>query len=228
MHVITQGWTGVDRVHDVTPEIPWMRSGEAYAPDAGDFPDGSQQFRKSLFSIRIAIRIYVLPEELNLAVTEVRHLAGFGEYRVRSPAALFATGERDNAVGAEFIATFNDRDVSAVRIAAGSKFRLKALVGLAIVEAGDANQVPRCASQVAGPRIRQKSAPCTLQLRQHVGQFSIRGGATDQRDVRRALENFFAFLLSHAAQDSEFLALRQQVFKVGEPVEDFLLCLIAN
>ena len=48
------------------------------------------------------------------------------------------------------------------------------------------------------------------------------------RDMRRAIEDFFAFLLRHAAQHSEALALLLQLLVVGQTVEDFLFRLIAD
>jgi len=46
--------------------------------------------------------------------------------------------------------------------------------------------------------------------------------------VRRALENFLAFLLCDAAEDSEFFPLRLKLFVIGQTMKDFLLGLVAD
>src|SRR6516165_5614878 len=83
------------------------------------------------------------------------HLAGFGENGFGGAAALLAARERNYAVGAELVATFDDGDVSAMRVGARGEFRLEALVGLAIVETGGA-------------------ASC-LNLDEHLRQIAVRG-----------------------------------------------------
>ena len=45
----------------------------------------------------------------------------------------------------------------------------------------------------------------------------------DQRNVRRALENLFAFLLRHAPQHAEFLPLFLEFLVIVQAIEDFLL-----
>ena len=75
-----------------------------------------------------------------------------------------------------------------MRIAARGEFGLERLVGLAVVEPGDARSPG-------------------FDLYQHLGQIAIRGRSGDQRHVRRALENLLAFLLRHAAEHAEALAL---------------------
>ena len=96
-----------------------------------------------------------------------------------------------------------------MRVGAGGEFGLEALVGLAVVEAGDA------------------LLPC-LELHQHLRQIAIRGGAANQRNMGSALENLLAFLLRHAAQHAEALALFLQLLVVGQAVEDLLLGFVAN
>ena len=48
------------------------------------------------------------------------------------------------------------------------------------------------------------------------------------RDIRRALEDLFAFLLGHAAQHAKLLALLLQFLVVVQAIEDLLLGLIAD
>ena len=80
----------------------------------------------------------------------------------RGPAALFAARVRNHAVGAELVAALDDGDVSAMRIGARGKLRLEGLVGLAVVEPGNA-LLP------------------SLQPRQHLRQIAIgRGPATSE------------------------------------------------
>src|SRR5438309_6756300 len=81
----------------------------------------------------IFVGIYVLSEKLNFGVTEVGHLAGFCENRIRSPAAFFAAREWNDAVSAKLVAALNDGDISSVRVCARGKLSFEAFVGLAIV-----------------------------------------------------------------------------------------------
>src|SRR5215469_963566 len=46
--------------------------------------------------------------------------------------------------------------------------------------------------------------------------------------MRRALKNLLAFLLRDAAEHSELLTLGLQLLEIGQPMEDFLLRLIAD
>ena len=101
-------------------------------------PTACKQFGKALLAQRVAIGIHVLAKQLDIGIAKVRHLAGFRQDRIRGAAALLAARVWDHAVGAKLVATFDDGDVSAMRIAAGGEFSLKGLVGLAIVQAGDA------------------------------------------------------------------------------------------
>src|SRR5882672_1690243 len=113
-----------------------MGRGKTHPLDAGELSERSEQLSKAMFFIRIAVRIHVLPEELNFSVAEVSELERFRENRRGSAAALFSTSKRNNAVGAEFVAAFDDRDVAAMRISPGRELGLKAFVGLPVVESG--------------------------------------------------------------------------------------------
>ena len=193
---------------DVTAEIARVRRREAHAFDSGNCSDGGEQFGEGLLfygraACRIFVGIYVLAEELNFGVAEVGHLAGFGENRIRGTAALFSPREWHNAVGAELVTTFDDRDVAAVRVRARGKFRFETFVGLAIVEPG-------------------RALPC-LDLNQHLRQIAVRRRSADHGNVRRALENFVTLLLGHAAENAEFLALCLELFVIGKAMKDFLL-----
>jgi hypothetical protein len=121
-----------------------VRSGKAHSANAWNFAHCGQQFGECLLFTGtcarwILIRIHVLAEQLDFRVAEIGHLAGFGKYRLRRAAALLAARERHHAVGAKLVTAFDDGDVSAMRVGAGGEFGLKALVGFAIVEPGDAN-----------------------------------------------------------------------------------------
>src|SRR5205823_5296803 len=145
---------------------------------------GGQQLRKGLFAGRITIGIYVLPQELNVGVARLGHATGFLEHRMGGTAALFTAGVRHDTEGAEFVAAFDDGDVSALRIAAGGELGLESLVGLAVIESG------------------YSPVPC-LELDKHLWQIAIGCRTAHQRDVGRPFKNFLAFLLSHTAQDAE-------------------------
>ena len=188
VHVVAKGRYGVDGVHDVAAEVARVRSGEAHAADAWNFADRGQQFGERLLPCRILVGIHVLAEQLNFGVAEIGHLAGFGEHGVGCAAALFAAREGHHAVGAELVAAFDDGDVAAVRVGARGEFGFEALVGLAVVEAGDV------------------AVPC-FNLHQHLRQVAVGRRAADHRDVRGALEDLLAFLLRHAAEHAEDFAL---------------------
>ena len=129
-----------------------------------------------------------MPEQLNVGISGVSHAPGFVEHRLRSAAALFAAGVRHHAVGAKLVAAFDDGDVSAMGIGAGGEFGFEGLVGLAVVEPGNASSA-------------------RLDLHQHLGQIAVRSRAGHQRNVRRALEDLLAFLLGNAAQNAQSASL---------------------
>ena len=174
----------------------------------GSLSHRRQQFREGLLPCRIFVGIHVLAQQLDFGVAKIGHLPGFGQNGVRTPAAFLAAGKRDHAVGAELVAAFDDGDVAAMRIGAGSEFGLEAFVGFAVVKPG-------------------RALPC-FDLNQHLRQIAVRRRAAYQRNIRRALENLLAFLLRHAAQHAELLALLLQLLVVVQAVEDFLLGLVAD
>jgi hypothetical protein len=209
MHVVAERRERINRVDDVLAEVPWMRGGKANPADARQFPDGSQQFRKSLFAGRVVVRIHVLPEQLNVGVASVGHAGGFAKHRLRGAAALFAASVGHDAIGAELIAAFNDGDISPMRVGARGELGLERLVGLAIVKPGDA-------------------IGTSLDLNQHGWQVAVRSRPGDQGDIGRAREDLFALLLSHAAQNGKALPFLVQLLEIGQPVEDLLLGLVAD
>ena len=75
-----------------------------------------------------------------------------------------------------------------MRVGAGGELGFESLIGLAIVEPGDA-----C---LPG-----------FDLHQHLGQIAVRSRTGNQRHIGRALENLLAFLLGDAAQHAERLPL---------------------
>src|ERR1039458_5424506 len=166
MHMVTERRDRINRIDDVLGKVPRMRGGEANPADARQFPDGSQQFGESLSSGRVVVRIYVLPEQLNVGVAGVGHAGGFAKHRLRGAAALFAASVRHHTIGAELIAAFNDGDVSPMRVGAGGELGLESLVGLAIVKPGDAtspsfdlNQHGRSEERRVGKECRSRWSP---------------------------------------------------------------------
>ena len=69
--------------------------------------------------------------------------------------------------------------------------------------------------------------PC-FDLHQHLRQVAVRGRSADQGNIRRALENLFAFLLGHASEHAERLALLSEFLVVVEADENLLLGLVAD
>jgi hypothetical protein len=70
-------------------------------------------------------------------------------------------------------------------------------------------------------------------LDQHLAQARVTGGTGDEGDVRGAVENLFALLLGHAAEDAEDFAaggsrLAGVALEVLQAIEDLLLGLVAN
>src|ERR1035437_8389004 len=209
MYVVAQRRDGINRVDDVLGEVSWMRGREANPADARQFPDSRQQLSKTLFPGGIAVRIHILAEQLNVGVAGIGHASGFVKDRLRSTAALLAASVRHHTIGAELIAALKDGDVSPVRIGAGGEFGLESLVGLAIVESGDA----------IGPG---------LDLDQHGRQVAVGSRAGNQGNVGRTLEDLFALLLGDAAENGEALPFLMQLFEIGQPMKDLLLGLVAD
>src|ERR1700756_5240148 len=138
MHVVTEGLQSIDGLNDVASEVPRVRSSKTHASNPRNFSDRRQQLGERALPFRVAVGVDVLAEQLDLGIAQIRHLAGFGKHRSGSTAAFLSASEGHNTVRAELIAPLDDGDVAAMRVAAGGELGLEALVGLAIVQAGDA------------------------------------------------------------------------------------------
>ena len=138
MHVIAERRIRLDGVDNALAEIARMRRGEAHAADAGNLPDVIEQRGEiPARGRRIAIAVHVLAEQLNFAVARARQLQRFGDHRRAGAAALRTARERDHAIGAGFVAAFDDREVGAMRIVAAGHRRLEGVLGIE-AQAGDA------------------------------------------------------------------------------------------
>ena len=172
-------------------------------------PTAARSSAKLRLAAWVDIAVDVLAEELDLGVALSGDALSFGEDGCRCARALLAARVGNDAVGAELVAAFDDGDVAAVRVGARGELGVEGLVGLAVVEAGDAG--------LAG-----------FEAREHLGQIAIAGRARDHRDIGRALEDLVAFLLGDAADDGELLAFALHFFVLVQPVEDLLLGLVAD
>src|ERR1039457_344251 len=209
MDMVAEHGILVDGVDNVLDEIARMRGREADAADAVDAANLAKQADEvPAAGRRVAVAVDVLAEQLDLAVAHPRQAASFLENAVAGPAALRAARERDHAVGARLVAALNDRDVGAVRIVATREGRIERFVRVE-AEARDA--------AIAG-----------LELYQHLGQLVVAGGAGDEADERRALEDLLAFLLRDAAEHAEDLALAVVLLELLEAVKNLLLGLVAD
>src|SRR6185369_3418884 len=138
MDVVAESRVLVDCIDNVLAKIPRMRSGEAHATDPSHSSDGVEQFGEALLPCRICVGIHILSEQLDFRVAEFGHATGLGEDGIRCPAAFFAAGEWNHAVGAEFVAALDDGDVAAMWVGTRGELSFKTLVGGAIVEACNA------------------------------------------------------------------------------------------
>jgi len=77
MHMIAKRRRGVDDFNNISPKIPRMRGSEPHPPNPLDRRHRRQQLSKRLISRRIAIRVHVLPEQLNLRIPEIHQLPSF-------------------------------------------------------------------------------------------------------------------------------------------------------
>ncbi len=207
--VVAEGGYGVDDFDDVAGEVSGVAGGESDATDAGNLADGSEQLGEGTRALGVAVAVDILAEELDFGVAAVGDAACLFENGVGASAALLAACVGDDAVGAELVAAFDDGDVGAVRIFPGGELGFKGLVSLAVVESGDAG------------------FSC-FKAGEHLGEFAVGGGASDERDVGRAVEDFFAFLLGDTAEDGEALPFPRELLVVVESVEDLLLGFVAD
>src|SRR5579875_3086704 len=169
MHVIAQRRVGVDGVDDLADEIARMRGRETYAAYSGSAPHVSKQCREiPTGGRRIAVTVHVLAEKLDLGISSRGQLACFGHDGGAGAAALRPACERHDAIGAGFIASFDDGDVGAMRVVAARERRIEGLIGIE-AQAGDA-------------------AIARFELYQHFGKAIVTGGSAYQADVRRLLE----------------------------------------
>src|SRR5262249_9336004 len=126
----------LDGMDNVSCEVAWMGSRETHSADSWDFRYGHEQFCKCPLTSWIAVRIHVLAEELNLAVSAVGKAASFLKNRLGGSTALFAARVRNNAIRAELVAAFNDGYVAPIGIRSDCEWSVEGLVSLAIVEPG--------------------------------------------------------------------------------------------
>ena len=102
---------------------------------------------------RIAIAVHVLPQQLNFAIPARASSPRFRHHRRAGAAALGTARERHHAIGARFVAAFDDREVRPVRIVAAGNGRLEGILGVE-AQSGDA--------AVAGFELNQKLAEARL------------------------------------------------------------------
>src|SRR5215469_10785044 len=138
MNVVAELGVLFDSVDDVFCKIARVRGGEANTLNAVNLADVDEQFGKGSLSAGVAVAVHVLAEELNLGVAKASDALSFGQHRGRRARALLAPRIRNNAVGAELVATLDDGDVAAVGIRARGEFGVEGLVRLAVVEPGHA------------------------------------------------------------------------------------------
>ena len=85
---------------------------------------------------RVAITVHILPQQLDLAVAGASQFQRLRDHGSTGAAALGAARERDHAIGAGFIAAFDDRDVRLVWIVAPRDGCFEGFVGVQ-AQAGD-------------------------------------------------------------------------------------------
>src|SRR5271167_1791056 len=105
MHMIAEGGSGVENVNDVPTKIARVRSGEPHPADSTNRGHGCEQLSKCLIARWIPIRVNVLPEQLNLGISQVDQLLRFVQDRGRSPRPLLPACVRNHAVGAKLVAS---------------------------------------------------------------------------------------------------------------------------
>src|SRR4051812_1258753 len=115
-----------------------MRRSKTNSLDPINISDGDQQFRKREPPRRIAPRVHVLPQQLNVGITLIGHSPRLYQHRSRGARALLAARVRHNAVGTKLVASLDNRDVSAMRIRANCELRIEGLVRLPVIEPRDA------------------------------------------------------------------------------------------
>src|SRR5579875_3325440 len=209
MHMVAKHGLGIDRIHNCLHKITRVRRREAHAANPRDLGGLSKKLGK-ITPCRggIPVAVYVLAEQLDLCVASLGKRLRFAQHAFTGPAAFWAPRKRYNAVCARFVAAFDDRNVSSMRIITPCQRGFKRLI-----------------------RIQTQSgyAPdAGLDLHQHLRQLGIAGRASDQTDVRSSLKNAFPLLLRHAAQYAKDLALSGLAFELLQPAEHFLLSLVAD
>ena len=180
--------TRLDRFHNISPKIPRVRCRKSHTPYPRHFRHRHQQFRKPHPSrARVRIRIHRLPQQLHFRVPHIRNLPHFFQYRRACPAPLRPSRKRHHAIRTSLVAPLDYRQIRPPRIVPPRHFRLKRFVRIRL--------------QPCHPPL-----PC-LQLRQQLRQFPVTRRSANQAHPRRARKNLFAFLLRHASQHPNNLAL---------------------
>src|SRR5215472_6304576 len=209
MHVIAKHRVLVHRVDDSLHEIARVRSGVAHAPHAGNLRYARQQSREIPARGRgVAVAVDVLAQQLNFGVTFLSQTAGLRHDARARAAALRPAREGHYAIGARFVATFDDSDIGAMRIVATRERRIEGFLGIE-------------AQSCYAPR-------ASFELHQHIAEARVTRRPANQAHVRSAFEDLLALLLRHAPQDAEDLALTRFALELLQTIEDFLFRLIAD
>src|SRR5271165_5749786 len=184
VHVLAEFWLRIHGGDDVGSKVARVRCGVTHAANPRDFRDRQQQFGKFQLAGRgVGVGIHGLTQQLDLGVTQVGELPHFAQNSIAGAAAFRAAGKGHDAVGAGFVAAFDDGEKGAKRIVAAGDFGLKSLVGV-IVEAGDA--------ALAG-----------FQFVQHFREMAITSGTAHETNPRRSLKDVFALLLGYATEHAD-------------------------
>src|SRR5260370_24694283 len=131
MHVIAERGILVHRVNDRLAEVTRMRCGESHTPQSRDFTHARQQSGKIPTQWRwVAVAVDVLADQLNLGVAGVCELPRLADHALRGSATLRPARERNHAIRARLVASFDDRDEGALRFYPSCESRIVCLIAV--------------------------------------------------------------------------------------------------
>ena len=169
---------------DLRREVLGMGGDEPDPFDAFDPAHHPQQTGEILPRPRVPVGIHVLAEKLDLPVSVRGEVQDLCQNAVHRPALLPAPAEGNDAVGAEIVAAFHDRNVGA---------------DAAFPEGfGGPDLVPGAVPA----RLEEPAFPLSREER---GEFMIMIGADDEVDLGPFFEQLLAADLGDAAQDADDL-----------------------
>lgn len=102
-------------LRDLKTEVLWMRGQEADPGNPLDSANFFEQLGETFAGLGVMVAVDILAEKLDFFIPAVSQVGDFGQDGAKRPVFFATPGEGDDAVSAEIVTPFHDRDVGARR-----------------------------------------------------------------------------------------------------------------